>query len=163
MTMASNLTYPRAGPGQNAYQLGPEVLQQASFVLTSAEILALNTTPLGIVRTPGAGQIVEFISATLFLNYGTTTYAANGDVVFIHGVTAGSNLVSDTIAAADLIQKTADAWRTVQALSADVAPVASPTETSQLSISIATGDPTTGDSTLRGLVTYRIVDFSNEV
>lgn len=167
---------PRRKPGQNAYQLNDVVLQQKEFTLSSAEILALNTTPQVIVKEQGPGKIIEFVSATLFLNYGSAAYATNGGLNFLHGaapvnvgddsvLTAGSNVVSATVPTASLLFATADAWVTVYPVNVEGTPnlqVNTPVANGALGIGVNTGDPTAGDSTIRGIVTYRIVDFREE-
>ena len=48
--------------------------------LTAANIVAMNTTPVEVVPAPGAGYVLEFISAALIYDYDTATYTGGGDV-----------------------------------------------------------------------------------
>lgn len=138
--------------GDNQRAIG--MVYEKQVELTSAEILALYTTPKELVEAPGAGKVLEFLSAVLFLDYGTATYATYGDLtVNLH--TTGTAL-SDTVAAADLVQQTADAYRVMQVLSADVALKAN----EALELRCGTGNPVTGDSTIKVLIRYCIHDFS---
>lgn len=138
--------------GENQRAIG--MVYEKQVELTSAEILALYTTPKELVEAPGAGKVLEFLSAVLFLDYGTATYATRGDLT-INLHTTGTAL-SDTVAAADFVQQTADAYRVMQALSADVALKAN----EALELRCATGNPDTGDSTIKVLIRYCIHDFS---
>lgn len=54
----------------------------ARVTLSSAQILALATTPVQIVPAQGAGTIIELIGATVVYNFNTTAYAGGGNVGF---------------------------------------------------------------------------------
>ncbi len=103
-----------------------------------------------IVGAPGAGYAIELLSAVLILDYGTTAYAANGNLSIQTKTT--NTALSDTVAEADFLFSTADDMRVVQALSADAQ--LDPGEA--LELVCATGNPTTGDSTMRVRVMYRV-------
>ena len=122
--------------------------------LTSAEILLLYSTPKQLVEAPGAGKVIEFISAVAFLDHGGTDYAAGGAMV-VQTIT-GNVAVSDAVAAATLINASADAYVIFQALSAEVA-----MDVNQgLELTNASAVHTTGNGILRVKVTYRIHDFN---
>lgn len=122
--------------------------------LTSAEILLLYTTPKTLVAAPGAGKVIEFISAVAFLDHGGTDYAAGG-ALSIQTIT-GNTTLSDSVAAATLINASADAYVVFQALSAEVA-----TDVNDgLELTNATQVHTTGNGILRVKVSYRIHDFN---
>ena len=65
---------PDTGPNATVTSL----TQTATISLTSAELLALNTTPVTIVPAPGSGNIVVIESIITTLDYGSTTYADSG-------------------------------------------------------------------------------------
>jgi len=132
-----------------AFLLGSEI-KVAEVSLTSAEILALNTTAKQLVAAPGSAYVNEFLSAVLFLDYGTATYATNGDIT-VRETNAAGTALSDTVAEADFLFKTTDFIRVVQALSADTVLLAN----KALVLSVATGDPATGDGTVTVHVSYR--------
>jgi len=150
----ANVWTPRDKPGHKAYQMDEGVVRQKRFTLTSAEILALYTTAQEIVPAPGKGKYLEFVSATLFLNHGGTDYANGGnlsfqinsvDVCAVIGNTALVNSAADAC-----VQTTATA--TAFAVAEDTA----------MNITNAGAAHITGNGTISGLVTYRVVDFSTE-
>ena len=147
--------YPRGRPGLKAYQNDVGVIQQMEFRLTAAEIQSMYTTAEELIKAPGAGCAIEFLSAVLYLNHGGTDHAGGGNLSFqINSVD-----VSVPVAATDLINASADVWARVPADEADYVLAAN----TALKITNATAVHTTGDGTLRGVITYRIVNFSNEV
>lgn len=129
-------------------------LQIASVDLTAAEIKALNTTPQELVAAPGAGKVIEFVSAVLFLDHGGIDYDTNGNITIQTDTT--NTTLSDTIAEGDFLFNSADSYRVVQALSADEQLDAN----EALEITVGTGDPATGDGILTIKVMYRVHDFS---
>lgn len=136
-------------PNGSAVSLGQSAY--AEVLVSSAEILALNTTQKTIVAAPGAGYTIEFISAVLILDYVSAAYATNGALTFRETSDAGTAL-SDEVPLADFLDETADTMMTCQALSANIAL----TENAPLVLSCATGDPATGDSPVRVKCAYRI-------
>ncbi len=129
-------------------------IEYKSVRLTSAEILAMYTTPKALLDAPGAGKVIEFLSAVFFLDHGGTDYAAGGAAV-IQTVT-GNTAVSDAIAAGTLINVSADAYVVAQVLSAEVA-----LDVNQgLELTNASAVHTTGNGILIVNVAYRIHDFN---
>ncbi|MHA1961904.1 MAG: hypothetical protein ACW99U_16980 [Candidatus Thorarchaeota archaeon] len=122
--------------------------------LTAAEIIAMYTTPKTLIAAPGAGKVIEFISAVGFLDHGGTDFADGGAVV-IQTIT-GNTALSDSVAAATLINVSADAYVIFQALSAEVATNLN----DGLELTNATQVFSTGNGVLRLKVTYRIHDFN---
>lgn len=58
-----------------------------SLSLTSAQILLLNTNPIEIVPAPGAGKVIEVISAFGAITFGTTSYTSNITLVLRNSTT----------------------------------------------------------------------------
>lgn len=130
--------------------LNPCPVYCARLDITSAEVLALNSTPLQIVAAPGAGYAIEVISATVNIDYNTTPYATNTTITLI---TDGADIYQ---VAADILG--ADVSK-IALLRGITDPTASQTviiENAALMVSSVAGDPTAGDSDISVTVTYRI-------
>jgi hypothetical protein len=140
-----------ADDGVTSAKIAEDIVQTATVAVSSAELLALFTTAKELVAAPGAGKALQFIDAALILDHGGTDYATNGDLSIQTGTT--STALSDTVAAADFLQASADAVRVVQALSAD----AQLDVNESLVLECATGNPTAGDGTVSVRVRYRVI------
>jgi hypothetical protein len=57
---------------------GCACVQAATLTLTSAQILALNSTPIEFGITPASGKYIRMISADATMDYQGTPYASNG-------------------------------------------------------------------------------------
>lgn len=139
--------------GEDSRAIG--MVYEKEVILTSAQILLLYSTPIELVKAPGAGKVIELMSAVGFLDHGGTDYAAGGALV-IQTIT-GNTALSDSVAAATLINASADAYVIFQALSAEVA-----TDVNQgLELTNASAVHTTGNGTMKIKVMYRIHDFND--
>lgn len=138
----------------NERWLGVTPIRYKTVKLTSAEILALFTTAKTLVPAQGAGKIVEFVSAVFFLDYGSIDYATRGILTV---KTTGDTALSAPIAAASLVQLSADGYRVASALSADDIALVS---NEGLKLTCNTGNPTAGDSEIIVHVAYRVHDFN---
>lgn len=127
--------------GQGAY---------AEVAISNAELLALYTTSKELVAAPGAGYVLELLSAVLIMDHGGTDFTTNGDVTIQTGTTGTAQ--SDTVAAADWMQASADAIRNVQVLSADI----QMDENESLVLACATGNPAAGDGVARVKIRYAV-------
>lgn len=135
-------------------QLPDSSVQYAEVTVSSAEILALNATPKTLVAAPGAGKVLEFISATAILDYNSAAYAGVGateDLVIRFTGTSGA-IVSTTLETTGFIDQTSDQIRTHKAITTDLVPVAN----SPLVLHLLNGEVTTGNSPIRYKVAYRI-------
>ena len=123
-----------------------------SQTITSAQILAGNTTPVQLIAAPGANAMVQITSPiTFYLVFGTTAYATNttADVIYNGGAQISS--ANAILAAAnDVI---------------DIEPVSVPQTTATnvlnraVEFQVNTGDPTLGDGELVINFSYRIQQF----
>jgi parallel beta-helix repeat protein len=76
--------------------------------LTNANIDALRATPIELVAAPGAGYVLEFISAVLILDYGTNGLTETDDNLVIEYDDGSGAAASVTIEMTGFIDQTAD-------------------------------------------------------
>jgi len=140
---------------ENPIQLNDSGLWSSGKVhLTSAQILALNVTPILLIAAPGAGLTLDLVSAMYKFNYLTTTYVCIGNCLIYStslGIAAGSALSSDVnIITSTVSRKKRVAFQTVSNPNSNMV--------ANDSISIAlTGAATVGDGTIDLYLFYRII------
>lgn len=122
----------------------------ATLSISSAQILAGNTTPLVVVDPPGAGKAIQVIAAAQKFTYVAATYAVNvtGQLITDTAVTTQAT-ASIALAASRNTRFALTGSGVNQTLVANKA----------LMWSVATGDPTTGDGTINLVVAYQIIDL----
>lgn len=113
--------------------------------LSSAQILALHTTPIEAVAAPGAGKAIVVTSASVRLNYGTATYT--GQYLYLKTATAGSHQkrvysINGSSSNISLFNSEDSSNQVVenQALNVDIA-----------------AQTTTGDGTIDVYITYEVI------
>ena len=129
------------------------IVKYLAVEITSAEILALYTTPKVLVAAPGAGKVLEFIALLLALDYATTAYtigtATNLQVKYTDGAGAA---ISTLRAATGFLDQVADLLSALDKLEATVAPVAN----APLVLTLAVANVTLGNSPIHAKVAYRV-------
>lgn len=89
-------------------KLDVSTIQYAAVSLTNAEIKALRATPKTLVAAPGTGKVLEFVSATLFLDYGSNALTETTDNMAIRFENGSGTIVSQAIESGSFIDATAD-------------------------------------------------------
>jgi len=130
----------------------PDLIQTAEVTVSSAELLALRATPKTLVAAPGAGSVLEFHSAVLFLDYGTAQYTETADNLAVKYTDGSGAAASETIEATGFIDSAADDMTTAIAVK-DVAAVAN---AALVLHNAGDGEYATGDSTMRVRVRYSV-------
>lgn len=120
--------------------------------ITPAQVLALNGTPVEIVPALGPGVIIIVEAITAYISYKGTAYVSANDLQFRY--TDGSGAVVAVAIPNNFLQATASEAR--QTLG-DTGYVASADEPIVAVVPVA--DPTTGNSPITFLVSYRTVSF----
>jgi hypothetical protein len=88
-------------------QTAETLLKNANVSLTNAMVLALRATPITLVAAPGAGKVIEFISAALIFDY-VGAYTESADNLAVRYENGSGVIVSDTIEATGFADATAD-------------------------------------------------------
>lgn len=132
---------------------GEQKLYSADVILSTAELLALFTTPKSLVAAQGAGTVVEFVSALLAYDYNSTVYTINGSTNLQIKYTDGSGAeASSTRATTGFIDQGTDQLSLLEKIGGTVVPVVN----AALVLTCATANPTLGNSPINIRVTYRI-------
>ena len=108
--------------------------------VSSAEILALNTTPKELVAAPGAGKVIVPMSMISYYKYGSTAYLTNLNLGIIH---QGSS--SDMLSISNALAGSVDL---INGVSLSSVAEAIEVINTALNVRVRTGDPTAGDGTL---------------
>jgi hypothetical protein len=129
-------------------------VQVATLELTSAQILALNTTPVSFGITVPSGYYLRVLGCDGYLDYNTITYATNG------------NLLIRTVGTTD----PQAGWTAIQFLFATTDRYSTSTLTSGTSITsnqlisgadveafVSIGNPLLGNSTAKLYLTYMLI------
>ncbi len=123
-------------------------LSSATTVLSSAQVLALNTTPVNVVPNAPAGKVNSPVRALVQFSGGTSDYATNVNLVIGSRTTVGD---------ADYILVTTIGDRTAPIYAVNTGPGKAATGDA-LAAYVLTGDPTGGDSDLTITTWYQQLD-----
>ena len=120
--------------------------------LSSAQVLALFTTPIALVDAPGAWFAILVHRVTGAVDYNSAAYATNTtqEVRYTNG--AGTKVTADFTA---LVTATADKFVSVGGIEA----ATTLTENAAVVVCNATGNPATGNSPVSFTVDYSIVSL----
>lgn len=133
-------------------QTVPQGISTVKVSLTSAQILALNTTAIVLIAAPAIGQAIQLISVTGRINFLTAAYATNTELDIID-TTAGTKLYEDTgTLLASTSTKVAQIEPVIASNAANVI-----TAAGSVSAKIATGNPITGAGSVDLYITYRVI------
>lgn len=70
-------------------------VNQMRFVVTSAQLLALKTTPISIIPAPGAGKFIQVIGVDMRMLFGGTAYTLNaGTLKVFYGPVANAKAIT---------------------------------------------------------------------
>ena len=152
------MTQPQTNP-QNMMPRAMQRTQRAYVTITSAQLLALNATPIEIVAAPGTGKALIF-EGMLIQKPSGTTYAgiAAGEDLSVK-YTDGSGAEVAQCEATGFLDQTTDQIRYVRAhAAASAASQITPVANAKLVLQMLVGEIITGDSPLNCEVLYSIVD-----
>lgn len=130
-------------------------LYQADVTVTTAQVKALNATPVQLVAAPGTGLMIVPVLAQLYLPYVSAAYAciAAGEDLEIR-YTNGSGTLWATIETTGFLDQTATQHRVVLPTAAAAF---TPAANAPLVLDLAAGEIITGDSPLKVRTYYRLL------
>lgn len=136
--------------------LDVSTIQYAEVSLTANEIKALRATPKTLVSAPGAGKIIEFVSAILLLDATATAFTETADNMAVKYTDGSGAAVSGTIEATGFIDQTADTMTTATA-KADAIVAKTGCENKAIVLhNTGDGEYATGTGVMRVKVAYRV-------
>ena len=140
------------GANSNSQQVS--LLRSVSIDVTSAELLALFTTPKEIVAAPDSGFMLEFVSATVIYKAGGVAYTIGSATNLAVKYTDGSGTtVSATQAVTGMIDQSTNQIRMIPG----VATAFTPATAAKLVLTLAGANPSAGTGTLTVKVFYRVL------
>lgn len=125
-------------------------IQHLRVTLTTAEVKALNSTPIEIIPAPGAGKLILGLVYCTYLDFNSAAYVGSPTMSIEYS--GGASLVT---IANNILLAVAD----YQDTGGLVTPKGAPVLNTAVDIS-ASADPTAGDSPLVVDIWYRILDFN---
>lgn len=121
--------------------------------LTSAQVLALHTTPVTLVPAFGAASVIIVDSIDAKLAYNTTTYTGANALEFRYTDGSGTKVSADM--ASSFIDSVATAYDHVAGVVTELTPVAN----KPVVVAVPTANPAAGNSTITFITKYRVVTF----
>jgi len=120
--MAAETVEQKINPAADPLRGGRNVMGKNFYKevsLTAAEMLALRATPKTLVAAPGAGRVLEFVSAVFIYDY-VAAFTETADNIAIRETDGSGTIVSLTLETTGLLDATADKMSTIKPLATDV-------------------------------------------
>lgn len=127
-------------------------LQSSKISLSSAQILALNSTPIQIIAAPGANNVILIDEIFIVYTFVTAAYATN-----INLLVGWNSVTTPFLSTNATINQTVTKHQVWLGQNLSVTEDLS---NKAVEVRVATGNPTGGDSTMKIIVTYKIIDIS---
>ncbi len=126
----------------------------SNITLSSVQVQALNTSPITMVGAPGAGKVIEVISASAFIQFNTLAYAGTINID-LECQGASVRQFSNQQILGTSISKGSQFLRETTPVTSALSQLI---ENTALILIQPTGDPTTGNSPVTVSVNYRIIN-----
>jgi hypothetical protein len=125
--------------------------------IPSADVLTLNTTPIELVPAQGANKIIVPTTILAEMDYNTTPYATNGNLVIKSGGGWFVAAAEDT----QFLFGTVSRIVNIMVIENDKSATTVQYVANQpLTVEVLTGNPTAGDSNIRIFGYYKVIDIS---
>lgn len=131
---------------------GESFILNTKVSLTAAQIKTISTIPISVIPAPGAGKVIEIISAFLKFNYGTVPFDASflNYSLSLYTITADNRQFKT---ANNILNRTSSTFETFDKLPS------APDQLAENKAIVVEGndDSTVGDSTIDLYINYRII------
>lgn len=142
---------------ENTGDTSSSVFVQANSILpislSSAQILALKTTPVAIVPAPGVGKKVIVDEIILLNTFGAAAYNGANNIEARYTNGSGAKVTADFDKTAFLGISSGTAYAVNKAVATSLVPV----DNAAVVLAVPSADPTTGDGVITGFVRYHVV------
>jgi hypothetical protein len=128
------------------------VIDSVKVTLTSAQILALNTTPITLIPAQGANTYIEVLACVAYLKFNSAAYTGANAANITYTNAAGA-AATGTLASSFLDSSSSAAAKVIPA-------AVTPVVNSPIVISVGTANPAAGNSTITLDLFYRVVTLS---
>lgn len=165
LTGSSTFSYPDATGGYESYYVSEDLsnitsaadgsVKKAVLSLTSAQIKALNSTPIDIVAAPGAGKALIPEAGYVFLDAGTG-YATNLDI----DVVLENAPTVPILSGEDALSGTSDKYTMLKLYSLGTT-AATIVANKAIQVTEIAGNPATGTGTAKVVVYYKEVTLES--
>lgn len=139
-------------------KLAQAVLQVDTISLTNVNIKALNASPKELVAAPGAGKVIEFVSAMMVLDYGSDVLTESADNMAIEYDDGSGLAVTGVIESTGFIDAAADTIKTI--IATEIANDDAADMVNKNLVLVNNGDEfagnATADTTIKVVVSYRV-------
>lgn len=136
--------------------LDQRLIDYAEVTVSSAELLALRATPKTLVAAPGAGKVLQFLSAILIADNGTAYVVGTNDIAIRYKDGTG-DIISNTVDTAGLLDQTVDIMTQVLPLITDSKTPKADCENMPLVLhNTGAGELTTGTGVVRVKINYNV-------
>lgn len=141
----------------NWRRIGPNThISVASFSITSAMFLALNTTIKTLLQAPGAGRVIRVNDIMMQMTRTGTAYANGGALEFRYTNASGAKVTADIAAAVVTTGGAGVEYASVGGIEAAITPIVN----SPIILGAAGADFITGTGTGKLKIAYRVDDFN---
>jgi hypothetical protein len=141
-----------AASSVDATKTTEDVLRKATKTVTTAQILALNTTPIELVAAPGATKFIDIVAIHAKLVYVAATYSGSNALEFRYTNGSGAKVAAD-ISSTFINTASGTAVSTARGQEAEIVNVLN----APVMVFIPTANPTVGDSDIIFTIYYRII------
>ena len=128
------------------------LLRVAEVTLTSAQILALHTTPVSIIAAQGAGKVIVIDKVVGFIDYGAATYSLTTSTLNLDYKADASGNTAASLANAFVVS-------TANAYGIGLGTIGVPLANEPIVATLGSA-ATVGDSPITLIVYYKVVDYN---